>query len=324
MADLSLSNRAIFSHHTAEGSMLYLSPAQLRPRQKNHRKKQNELIRLAESIKKYGILEPLTVKQATDKLGFAYFELIDGHKRHAAAILIGLEKLPCILVQSDDPISEEMTLINKIRSENRHFFDLATAFSLLITEYRMTQEEIAHKLGLSQSAVANKLRLLKLSEEERAVIRRGELTERHARALLRIKEPRARRSMIDRILFEKLGVSATEAQVEALLSTAKQPEREFSPSISAILPESHRMIAKAALKNDGNAFTAAPVSSPQESTEPPSGVIPRKFAMRDLRPLYNSIDRTLNIFRKTGNAVECTRLEEGGEVKILISIPRQP
>ena len=279
---------------TAE-TLVFLRPEQLRSARMGENRTaksrleakngRNALIRLAESIKRYGVLEPLAVRLATDAAGFPYYELLEGERRFRAACIAGITKIPCKVLRADDKQCAEWAILERLERGEHNMFEMAESFSLLMRDFQLTQEEIARKLGLSQSAVANKLRLLRLTQEERAYILQNGLTERHARALLRLTEEGQRRAVLQEVARHKLNVAQTEAKIDAFLT----PERS-SPPVFHILES--------------------------------NGVQPRKFAMRDLRPLYNSIDRTLSIFRKTGASVDCTHEESESGVRIVISIPK--
>ena len=290
----------------------------------NPKNEQNAIIRLAASIRKYGILEPICVKLSTQKDGFPVYELIDGERRFRAAALAGMDKLPCLLLPPNDAKCLQMAAILQLKSENLHFFALAEAFSRLMQEYHMTQEEIARKMGLSQSAVANKLRLLKLTPEERRIIVAGGLSERHARAFLRIADPVTRLEVIATAERENRNVASTEALVDLRLGS------------KAVLANSSRdkdLSQESTVKQQIDVFFA-PKQQKSTENEPilPQkqainvqgvGVTPRKFALRDLKPLYNSIERTLGIFEKTGVSAEDRREEDEDFAHILIRIPKK-
>ena len=290
----------------------------------NPKNEQNAIIRLAASIRKYGILEPICVKLSTQKDGFPVYELIDGERRFRAAALAGMDKLPCLVLPPNDAKCLQMAAILQLRGENLHFFALAEAFSRLMQEYHMTQEEIARKMGLSQSAVANKLRLLKLTPEERRIIVAGGLSERHARAFLRIADPVTRLEVIATTERENRNVASTEALVDLHLGS------------KAVLANSSRdkdLSQESTVKQEIDVFFA-PKQQKITENEPilPQkqainvqgiGVTPRKFALRDLKPLYNSIERTLGIFEKTGVSAEYRREEDEDFAHILIRIPKK-
>ena len=146
------------------------------------------------------------------------YELVAGERRLRAAKMLGMRHVPCIIVDVNDAISAELALVENMLRENLNMFEQAAAFANLAEKYSLTQEEIAAKMSLSQSAVANKIRLLKLSEEERQLITEASLTERHARAFLRIGETAAREACIRQVIDRKLNVNDTDRYITELLS----------------------------------------------------------------------------------------------------------
>lgn len=252
----------------------------------------NNTIRLAESIKKYGILEPLAVKALPTTSGIATYELISGAQRFRAAISAGITQIPCVLLSGDQKTVAISGILSNLQGKGLHMFEQAAAFRLLMDDFGMTQKEIARKTGISQSAVANKLRLLQLSREEQQLILTAKLTERHARALLQLREREERKLALSRIIEGSMTVSAAEQMIDELRQTLQKEPQE--PLISVVLaPET-----------------------------PPKGILPRKFAIPSLVPLYNSIERTLSIFRKTGATATCRREEGNDKVRIVIEIPK--
>jgi ParB family chromosome partitioning protein len=178
-----------------------------------------ELNMLAESIRQNGILQPLSVRKVDDG-----YELISGERRLRAAKLIGLENVPCIVVDITERNSAVLAIVENIQRQDLSFFEEAIAIEKLIDFYGMTQEDAAIKLGKAQSTIANKLRLLKLSEKEMEMIAENGLTERHARALLRLNTPEQRIYAIERISKGKLNVERAEKLVEEILSDQKEKE----------------------------------------------------------------------------------------------------
>ena len=157
------------------------------------------------------------------------YELVAGERRLRAARMLGLREVPCIIVDVSDALSAELALVENMLRENLNMFEQAEAFSHLSERYSLTQEEIAAKMSLSQSAVANKIRLLKLNEEERALIMESGLTERHARAFLRVTEAALRESCIRTVIERHLNVSDTDKYITAILErpqTAEEPATE--------------------------------------------------------------------------------------------------
>ena len=169
-----------------------------------------ELTSLAKSISSNGVIQPLTVRRAE-----GCFELISGERRLRAAKMAGLSSVPCIVVKAEPDRSAVMALLENIQRQDLDPFEEARAFSKLLEE-GLTQEELAVKLGLSRSTVANKLRLLQLSREEEAVILSSGLTERHARALLRVQDPEVRRQVLAKAARGGWTVDQTERYIMAL------------------------------------------------------------------------------------------------------------
>ena len=181
---------------------------------------QPELLSLAASIKADGILQPLSVRRRGDR-----FELVAGERRLRAAILAGLATVPCIVTEVSDRNSALLSLVENIQRRDLGFFEEADAIARLIDFYGMTQEDAALRLGYAQSTLANKLRLRKLSQEERRLITDYGLTERHARALLRLNDPDSRTAVINQIARRKLNVEASEKLIDSMIERDKYKER---------------------------------------------------------------------------------------------------
>ena len=181
---------------------------------------QGELLTLASSIKSDGILQPLLVRENGTK-----YELIAGERRLRAAMLAGLESVPCIVTEATDRNSALMSLVENIQRSDLGFFEVADAISRLIDLYGMTQEDAAVRLGYAQSTLANKLRLLKLSARERSIIGEHNLSERHARALLKLDSPEKREEALAKIIKGKLNVEKAEALIDSMIEYEKYKER---------------------------------------------------------------------------------------------------
>ena len=170
---------------------------------------------LAASIGEHGVLQPLSVRRVPGG-----YELISGERRLRASRMAGLEEVPCILVSVDDRESSLLALVENLQRRDLDFVEEALALSRLIQTYHLSQEEAAKKLGKSQSAVANKLRLLKLPPEVLALLREKGFTERHARALLRLESPEQQAAAARAVVEGGLTVAKTEEYVEHLLHPA--------------------------------------------------------------------------------------------------------
>ena len=191
---------------------------------------QDALMKLAGSIKRYGILQPLVVKRSESDDIYEY-ELIAGERRLRAAQLAGLYYLPCTVIEADPERSAELAMIENLMREDLNMFEIAYGFRNLIEDLGISQEEIARKMSISQSNVANKLRLLRLSHKEQQAILALSLTERHARALLKLEDSDLRLSTIYRIADLELNVSETEEYIESLTKSAPPLEsKRHSPS----------------------------------------------------------------------------------------------
>ncbi len=179
----------------------------------------SELRPLADSIKQNGILQPLTIRKAD--LGY---ELVSGERRLRAARMAGFLSVPCIMIEVSDRSSALLALVENIQREDLSYFDEAAAIEQLIDLYGMTQEDAAIKLGMAQSTIANKLRLLKLTEPERKYIKESGLSERHARALLKLKDPDQRIQVVDKVLKHNMNVEKTELFIEQIICTENERE----------------------------------------------------------------------------------------------------
>ncbi len=178
-----------------------------------------DLRQLSDSIRQNGILQPLTVKQRGER-----FELIAGERRLRAAKIAGLRAVPCIVMDISERNSAILALVENIQRQDLSFFDEAAAIEKLISYYGMTQEDAAIKLGKAQSTVANKLRLLRLSATEREIITEHGLTERHARALLKLAAPEERLQILDKIVKYRLNVEKTERLIDEKIGKTRERE----------------------------------------------------------------------------------------------------
>lgn len=191
---------------------------------------QEAIFQLAESIRTYGVLNPLTVRRTAEG-----YELIAGERRLRAARVAGLSEVPCIILSATEEDSSAIALVENLQRRDLDFFEEAQGFRQLIDLYGLTQEEAARRVGKTQSAVANKLRLLKLSGEVMEIVRNGGLTERHARALLRLPGEEARIEAAKYMIAEQLNVNRAEQYIDHLLA-------EPIPEPIQPMPIIHRMV----------------------------------------------------------------------------------
>ena len=176
------------------------------------------LARLSDSIRRYGVLQPISVRERE-----AGYEIIAGERRFRAATMAGLSHIPCIVYAPDEEREDFFSVVENLLREDLNMFETAAAMDKLCREHGLTQEEVAARLSVSQSYVANKLRLLRFDPEMREKLLTAGLTERHARALLRLP-PEAWRSTVDRVIARHMNVEATERLVEELSAGEKKPK----------------------------------------------------------------------------------------------------
>ena len=202
------------------GGILYLRTEDIAPNPVQPRQYfDDEALReLSESIRRYGILNPLTLR-----LRGGQYELVAGERRLRAARLAGLQEVPCILLDVNLEDAGLIALVENLQRKDLDFIEEATGIRQLIHMFGLSQEEAARRLGRSQSAVANKLRLLRLPPDVLEALRQNGLSERHGRALLRLGGEEAQRAALDYVLEHDLTVAATEAYVDALLAAPAPP-----------------------------------------------------------------------------------------------------
>ena len=189
----------------------------IRPNKAQPRKVFNEedLNALSQSITENGILQPLTVR----KVSATEYELIAGERRLRASVMAGLRKVPCIVIKCSEKESAVYALLENLQRSDLGMFEEARGISRLIRRYGLTQQEAAVKLGKTQSTIANKLRLLRLTYEEQEWIENAGLSERHARALLKLGDEGARREALSKIISENLNVQQSENRINLMLNS---------------------------------------------------------------------------------------------------------
>lgn len=272
---------------TADTSKVsFISPDAISPNPDQPRKLFDEeaLSELADSIRLHGILQPLTVRQKSDNS----FELIAGERRLRAAKICGLSEVPCLIMEVSRESSCLLSIIENIQRRDLDFWEEALALERLISLYGLSQEEAATRVGKSQSAVANKLRLLRLSPEILNALRQKGFTERHARALLRLHHEYQQLEATRHIIEEGWNVAATEAYVESILNPPITEEMENTG-------KSSKKKAKASSK--------------------PS------YYIKDIRFFLNSISKNLAMMKSAGVAAEYEERSEKDALHILIRIP---
>ena len=197
--------------------MIFLNPEQPR---KIFR--EEELTQLASSIRDYGVLQPILVKPTAE----GSFMVIAGERRYRAACQAGLFTIPAIVRSMEEEEAALVALVENVQRENLGYLEEARAYKKLMDDFGLTQSEIAQKVGKQQSTISNKIRILSLPDDIQEVLTEHRLTERHARALLRVQGENDRRKVIARVIKNNLNVKQTEKLVDDLLSGQEELRRK--------------------------------------------------------------------------------------------------
>ena len=168
---------------------------------------------LSASIKEHGVIQPLVVRKIGDK-----FEIIAGERRYKASVMAGLETVPAIVTDLNDKDSAEVALIENVQRQNLTPIEEAVSYKKILDMGYLTQEQLADKLGKSQSSIANKLRLLNLDDDVQEALLNGQISERHARSLLKLPDSKKQVEMLDRIIDERLTVRRTDEEIDKMLN----------------------------------------------------------------------------------------------------------
>ena len=214
-----------------ETKLLKISLIQANPSQPRKCFSDEELKELSESIKQFGVIQPLLVK----KQGPIY-EIIAGERRFRAAKLAGLTEVPVLVRSYDDKLSREVSIIENIQREDLNAVEEALAYQSLISEYDLSQEELAERLSKKRTTITNSLRLLKLEEEILNYIREGKLKEGHGRALLAIPEGKKRLALARECVEKKLSVREVEKRSQEQ-TVQKKKKKPLSGQLSSIFKD---------------------------------------------------------------------------------------
>jgi len=242
------------------------------------------LAALADSLSKHGMIEPVILRQEPSGEGLRKI-LVAGERRLRAARMCGWATVPSICIEATQTEAAVIAIIENLHREDLNMFEEALAIRSLIALGSMTQETCAKRLSVSQSYIANKLRLLRLSPVEQDLICQNNLTERHARAALRIPGTAERMQVLENFAKRQMNVAAAEEYVEALLCAAARGEEMKNKCGKSDLH--HRLVVK------------------------------------DIRLFYNSIDHAVDVIKRSGIPVESTRTETDAGTLIEILLPRK-
>ena len=197
-------------------------PNRFQPRVKFN---EDAIIELSESIREHGIIQPIIVRPIGDK-----FEIIAGERRYKASILAGKDSIPAIVTNLNDKDSAEIALIENVQRKNLTPIEEAVSYKKILDMGYLTQEQLALKLGRSQSSIANKMRLLHLSDEVQEALVEEKISERHARSLLKLQTPEKQNEMLSRIINERLTVRKTDEEIDKMINSS--PVEEVNSTVN--------------------------------------------------------------------------------------------
>lgn len=269
-----------FTRLRKEPKILQIPIDHIRPNPYQPRRyfQQGPLRELAASIEEYGVLQPITVR----KLNQNMYELVAGERRLRAAGLAGMVTIPAILVRASEQQSAVLAFVENLQRQNLNYMEEAEGYRNMMEDYDLTQEDLAKQLNRSQSAIANKLRLLKLGQGAKGKLMEYGLTERHGRAVLKIPDDRLQEEILQAVYEKDLTVKQTEALVKEELE---------------------------------NMITQQPVPREKPREKPKE-----KRLITDIRLFTNSIDQSVDIIRKAGMKVEYEKKQVGDICEICICI----
>ena len=191
---------------------------------------EKELNELADSIKMHGIIQPLVLRRIGDK-----YEIIAGERRYKASVLAGLTQVPAVIMNIDDQKSAEVAVVENLQRKDLTAIEEAQSYKKILDMGYLTQEELATRMGVAQSTIANKLRLLNLTIPVKEALLHNKISERHARSLLNITDNNLQISMLNRIIAERLAVRQTDEEINKLLG--KTPKTDNTPKVTPPIVE---------------------------------------------------------------------------------------
>ena len=235
---------------------------------------------LSASIIEHGIMQPITVRLMADDS----YELIAGERRLRASKIAKKEKIPAIILEANEEKSAVLALLENLQREDLNYMEEAKGYISLIKEHGFTQEKLARKIGKSQSTIANKIRILKLSDNIKSMLIQNDLSERHARALLRICDEKTQEKILKIIIDKSYNVKRSEELIDAAINKISDVE---------YLPKSSN-----------------------------SGKITR--IVKDLRLFVNTIKQSVEIMRNSGINAKATQIDRGDYIEFIIRVPKKP
>ncbi len=224
---------------------------------------------LAVSIKEHGVIQPIIVRNVNGK-----YEIIAGERRYKASALAGLTKIPAIIRDLDDKESSKVALLENLQRKNLNPIEEARTYQKILELDQMTQEELAKTMGKSQSAVANKIRLLSLSDEIQDSILKEKISERHARALLNVKDAKVQKELMDKVIAEKMSVRTLEETIEKMYPRGKSGEEipiDDNATTGEFLNDTPLAPTASAIQEEISNYGKVVIAPPKEDNEESSG-----------------------------------------------------
>lgn len=259
----------------------YINIELIRPNPYQPRKQFNKaaLEELCESIKQYGVIQPINVRRISTN----HYELVAGERRLRAATMAGLKEIPTIVVAVDDNDSAVMALIENLQREDLNYMEEAEGYNNLINDHGFTQEDLAQKIGKSQSTIANKIRLLKLAPMVKKIVSDNNLTERHARALLKLHDEQLQLKVLKIVCEKGLNVKKTEELIDRAIEKYTKDEKEKVEKVS------------------DKKFTRS---------------------IKDIRIFVNTIRQAIDMMKKSGVNAKAAQIDRGDFIEFIVRVPK--
>ena len=245
---------------------------------------------LSESIREFGVLQPILVRD----MGDGYYEIISGERRYRASLIAGKTDIPAIVLSINDNEAAIHAIVENIQREDLDYMELAEAYNRLIVEHGMTQEEVARRVGKSQSAIANKIRLLRLSPNVVKVLSEHGLTERHARALLRLPNEQLQLKVLKIVTDRAFSVAETELLISKTLEAAKGDKKSDSY------------------------FSQGKGASKVQEKHP--GV---KDALNEIDSFISGIKKSVAVFKQLGINAKTAQFDRDTYFEIVVRLPKE-
>lgn len=254
-------------HVVSGNSTIRIESIETNPYQPRTKFDEDALKELAESIKTYGLIQPVTVRPAEN----GRYQLISGERRFRAAQLAGLTEIPAFVRTVDDAVSIQMALVENIQRADLNAIEIALSYKMLIDECHFTQEELGEKIGKTNTTISNYLRLLKLSTPAQVAVRDNQITMGHARALVAVENETEQAKLVKQIIGQQLSVRQTETLVKKALENSGNKKTKVKITLSDEIRDaqasiSKKLSSKVSIKKDisGKGFINIPFTSDEE------------------------------------------------------------